>query len=105
MRENLINLICMDRVIINGKMIESTQDSTKIMLWKDMVSSLGLMDVCTKVSILTTKSMELESSLGPTAENTKEIGLMVSNMGRASMLTNQETKDKEFGKMGRKLGG
>ena len=74
MKENLINLIYMDRALTNGKIVEYTPDNTRIMLWKVMAYSLGLMDVCTMVSIPKTKSMELESSLGSMAENTKEIG-------------------------------
>ena len=51
----------------------------KIIRWKVMVSSRGLMADDMKVHTLTIRKKEKETSTGPMDVNTKEVGKMVNN--------------------------
>jgi len=64
----------------------SIRESGLIIIWRELVSTLGLMGDAMRVSIKMTKSMALAFTAGQTSENTRDIGTKENSMDLVSTL-------------------
>lgn len=90
MKDNFMIITLMAKECIDGPMEECMMGHGSIIKWKDKALSHGLIIEAMWEVMLMIKSKGMEFSSGQMGEDTKEIGLMGSNMGKVFILHHKE---------------
>jgi hypothetical protein len=96
--ESFTTTIFMVKVFTPGQMVENTRANGEATKCMGKALLLGQTEGSTLVNMLMIKNKVMESSSGLTVVLTKETGLMVNSMVKASMLLLKESRSMENGK-------